>query len=187
MDAHATTGAVVALPHLGNWDLGGAWACLEGMPVASVAEQLDPAEFRVFLEARERLGFTIYGHRQERLVDRLCDDLRTGHLVALVSDRDFSRTSVAAQWPTPTGPVEVSMPSGPARIALETGAALLGMATYYEGSKLRLVVSEPVAHVPGVGGVAVMMQEMCDFFASQVAAHPQDWHMLQPVFRDVRA
>lgn len=187
MDAHATTGAVAALPHLGNWDLGGAWACLEGMPIATVAEQLDPSEFRIFLEARERLGFTVYGHRQERLVDRLCADLRNGHLVALLADRDFSRTSVPALWPTPSGPVEVSMPPGPANIALRTGATLLGIACSYEGPRMRLVVSEPIAHVTGEGGVEAMMQQVCDFFASQVSAHPEDWHMLQPFFRDVRA
>lgn len=187
MDAHASTGAVIALPHLGNWDVGGAWACLEGMPIATVAEQLDPAEFRVFLEARENLGFTVHGHRETGLTDRLIDDLRSGHLVALLADRDFSRTSVSALWPTPNGPVEVSMPPGPAHIARETGATLLGIATHYEGDELRLVVSEPIPPVPGDGGVAAMMQSVCDFFASQVAAHPADWQMLQPFFRDVRA
>lgn len=186
-DAHATTGAVVALPHMGSWDVAGAWACLEGMPVASVSEQLDPADFRVFLEARERLGITVYGHREPDLTSRLIDDLHRGCLVALLSDRDFSRSSVPAQWPTPDGPVEVSMPPGPARIARETGATLLGMSTHTEGGKLRLVVSEPIAPVAGDDGVATMMQGVCDFFASQVAAHPADWHMLQPFFRDVRA
>ena len=43
--AYAGTGAVVALPHSGNWDLAGAWACLTGMPVATVAEQLSEAEY----------------------------------------------------------------------------------------------------------------------------------------------
>ena len=38
--AYAGPGAVVALPHSGNWDLAGAWACLTGMPVTTVAEQL---------------------------------------------------------------------------------------------------------------------------------------------------
>jgi phosphatidylinositol dimannoside acyltransferase len=37
-DAHAGPGVVVALPHSGNWDLAGAWACVAGMPVTTVAE-----------------------------------------------------------------------------------------------------------------------------------------------------
>ena len=36
------SGAIVALPHMGNWDLAGAWACLTGMPVTTVAERLRP-------------------------------------------------------------------------------------------------------------------------------------------------
>jgi len=38
--ALAHTGAVVALPHMGDWDLSGAWACMSGLPVSAVAERL---------------------------------------------------------------------------------------------------------------------------------------------------
>ena len=52
--AYAGPGAVVALPHSGNWDLAGAWACLTGMPVTTVAEQLSEAEYAAFMAFRER-------------------------------------------------------------------------------------------------------------------------------------
>ena len=61
--AYAGTGAVVALPHSGNWDLAGAWACLTGMPVATVAEQLSEAEYAAFMTFREGLGMTVLSHR----------------------------------------------------------------------------------------------------------------------------
>ena len=41
--AYASTGAVIALPHSGNWDLAGAYAELTGMPVTTVAEAAAPA------------------------------------------------------------------------------------------------------------------------------------------------
>ena len=41
----AFAGAVIALPHSGNWDLAGAWAVHSGMPVTTVAERLADADF----------------------------------------------------------------------------------------------------------------------------------------------
>ena len=51
--AHAGPGVVVALPHSGNWDLAGAWACATGMPVTTVAEQLSDAEYADFVAFRK--------------------------------------------------------------------------------------------------------------------------------------
>ena len=39
----AGRGVVAALPHMGNWDWAGAWACATGMPLTTVAERLEPA------------------------------------------------------------------------------------------------------------------------------------------------
>ena len=53
-------GAVVALPHTGNWDHAGAWAVLEGMPMATVAERLEPESlFERFVDFRTSLGMEV--------------------------------------------------------------------------------------------------------------------------------
>ena len=53
-------GAIIALPHMANWDLAGAWACLTGMPVSTVAERLRPeALFDRFVAYREALGMEV--------------------------------------------------------------------------------------------------------------------------------
>ncbi|MGI3782039.1 MAG: hypothetical protein ACRYG2_14830, partial [Janthinobacterium lividum] len=82
-EAFATTGAVIALPHSGNWDLAGAWACLTGMPVTSVAEQLGTEEYAAFLAFREGLGMEILSHRAPALVDTLVEHVARGRLVCL--------------------------------------------------------------------------------------------------------
>jgi KDO2-lipid IV(A) lauroyltransferase len=56
-------GAVVALPHMGSWDLAGAWVACHGVPISAVAEQLPDAEFELFARTRRRLGMRVYGHR----------------------------------------------------------------------------------------------------------------------------
>src|SRR4051812_28013891 len=37
-------GAIIALPHLGGWDLGGSWLCKVGYPLTVVVEALEPPE-----------------------------------------------------------------------------------------------------------------------------------------------
>ena len=47
------SGAVLALPHLGNWDFAGAWLARQGYTVTVVAEPVEPPElFDWFVETR---------------------------------------------------------------------------------------------------------------------------------------
>lgn len=184
----ADPGAVIALPHSGSWDMAGAWACLHNMPVSTVAEELGAEEFRVFVQARERLGFRVYGHRSPSALAELTRDSHQGRLVCLMADRDFSRRGVAVTWHFAGAEHEATMPPGPAQIALRTGASLLGLACHYEAEQMRMVVSTPIRplnpQAPKREQVASMTQQLCDFFAEQISAHPHDWHMLQPFFTE---
>lgn len=179
---HRGPGAVVALPHLGSWDHAGAWACLVGMPVSSVAEQLPPAEFDFFAAARSALGMKIYPHRDPRVIERLIDDSRNGRIVCLLADRNFARNGVEVDWPTVDGSRRVRMPAGPAQVALATGAQLVAATTYYTGRKLHIDISEPVTAPPGPDQIAMMNQQLADIFAREIAKRPYDWHVLQPFF-----
>jgi KDO2-lipid IV(A) lauroyltransferase len=184
----ASPGVVAALPHMGSWDLAGAWACGVGMPVSTVAEELLAPEFARFRAVRERLGFVVHGHRQPGVMADLETESRQGRLVCLLADRDFSRRGVPVCWPSPSGGIAATMPSGPAQLALRTGAVLLGVACHYEGRRIRLVVSEPIqpAGATHAEKVAGMTQALCDFFAAEIVRHPHDWHMMQPIFPGLR-
>ena len=75
-EAHAGPGAIVALPHSGNWDLAGAWACVTGMPVTTVAEQLPDREFADFVAFREGLGLQVLSHRDPGVLAALVEAIR---------------------------------------------------------------------------------------------------------------
>ncbi len=64
---------VMALPHMGNWDLIGAWACRELATVLTVAERLEPEDlFEQFVSFRQLLGMRIIGQAHgEKVFDRL--------------------------------------------------------------------------------------------------------------------
>lgn len=183
-EAFATTGAVVALPHSGNWDLAGAWACLTGMPVTSVAEQLGSAEYAAFLAFREGLGMEILSHRTPALVDTLVEAVGRGRVVCLMADRNFSGRGVEVDF----AGRRVTMPAGPALVARRSGAALIPTVAHYggeplrRGAAMRLVVGSVVPTQPGDEGLVVMVQACADFFAAVLAEHAEDWHLLQPFF-----
>jgi lauroyl/myristoyl acyltransferase len=177
-DAFTTGGAVVALPHSGNWDLAGAWACRTGMPVSTVAEQLAEAEFAAFVAFRERLGLEVLSHRDPGALSALAAAIGRGRLVCLVADRDLDGRGIPVRWRDRT----VTMPAGPAMVARRTGAALVPAVCSYEGGGMVIRFGPPVAPRPGRSGLVAMTQEVADFFAGKIAERPEDWHMLQPFF-----
>ena len=183
-DAFTTTGAVVALPHSGNWDLAGAWACLTGMPVTSVAEQLGSREYAAVLAFRQGLGMEILSHRDPGLVDTLVEHVGRGRLVCLMADRNFSGRGVEVDF----AGRRVTMPAGPAQVARRSGAALVPAVAHYggeplrRGSRMRLVIGPAIAARPGDDGLVAMVQACADFFTTVLRAHPEDWHLLQPFF-----
>ena len=176
--AFADGGAVVALPHSGNWDLAGAWACRTGLPVSTVAEQLGEAEFAAFTTFREGLGLEVLSHRDPAALPTLAAAVRRGRLVCLVADRDLDGTGVPVRWRDQA----VTLPAGPAMVARRTGATLLPAVCSYRGAQMLIRFGPPVPHRPGRDGLVAMTQQVADYFADAIAERPEDWHMLQPFF-----
>ena len=177
-------GVVVALPHQGNWDWAGAWACGTGMPLMTVAERLRPERlYDEFVAFRAGLGMRILplgGDRDRSPMPRLAEYLRQGGFVCLLADRDLSRTAVdVTLCNTPA-----RMPTGPALLARETGAALVPATLSYRQRELEIHFHEEVHVQPGAEGVAAAMQAVADAFTTGITAHPEDWHMMQRVFRE---
>jgi len=184
-DVAAGRGAIVALPHAGNWDAAGAWVAAQGWPIATVAERLTPEGlYERFLAFRRSLGMEIIplsGGAQPPM-EILVDRLRAGFVVPLLADRDFSSRGVPVTF---FGAV-TRMPPGPALLALSTGAPLYVASLWFDGQQpVGALVGplEPPADGPLTQRVAQLTQRIADEFAAGIAAHPQDWHMLQRVWR----
>ena len=176
--AYANDGAVVALPHSGNWDLAGAYAELTGMPVTTVAEELPGPEFAAFVAFRERLGMRVLSHRDPAIIGKLIDAVRAGRLVCLLGDRDLPGRGVPVWW----AGQPVTMPAGPALVARRTGAALVPIVCQFTPQGMRIVFGDPVPHRAGRAGLVAMVQDVADFFVGTIATQPEDWHMMQPFF-----
>lgn len=174
-------GVVVPLPHMANWDLAGAWATIELVPVTTVAERLKPeALYDQFVGFRERLGMTILPLTggDTSVTQTLADHLREGGLVCLVADRDLSRHGVDVE----VAGHRTRMPAGPALLAKRTGAALVPATLSYEGSEPhhRMAVR---FHPPiEVNRISEATQAVADVFTTRMRENPEDWHMLQRYF-----
>jgi len=183
MDAiTAGTGVIVALPHAGNWDHAGAYFCGKGVKLVTVAERLKPeALYRKFLAYREAMGMEVLP-LDGRVIAILAKRLRAGQLVALVADRDLSRTGITVDF----FDGRARMPAGPAILALNTGAPLLTAYVSYTAKGIHIDFRQ--TQIPLTGSkeeqVANLVQQCADNFQEGIAVHPQDWHMLQRIWVD---
>ncbi|WP_260610906.1 phosphatidylinositol mannoside acyltransferase [Streptomyces sp. WAC06614] len=177
----AGRGVIVALPHLANWDLAGAWVTSHlRIPFTTVAERLKPASlFDRFVAYREGLGMEVLPHTGGAAFGVLARRLRAGGLICLVADRDLSASGVEVDFFGSAA----RMPAGPALLAQQTGAVLLPVTLWYDETPVMRGRIHPPVPVPETGTrqekTAAMTQAVADVFAEGIAAHPEDWHMLQ--------
>lgn len=175
----AGRGVVAVLPHSGNWDVAGLWFVGRHGAFSTVVERLRPeALYRRFVDYRSSLGFDIVpltgaGSPTPRLIRRL----RAGGVVCLLADRDLTGGGAPVEFFGETA----RMPQGPARLAAATGATLLVIGCWFtpDGWGIRF---HPPVPVRGRHATAEATQTVADCFATDIAAHPQDWHMLQPLW-----
>ena len=178
----AKTGVIVALPHAGNWDHAGAYFCAKGVPLVTVAERLKPEKlFLKFLSYRESMGMEVLP-LDGRVLDTLADRLRDGALVALVADRDLSRSGIEVDF----FGAPARMPAGPALLAIRTQAPLITAFVSYSDAGVHIDFKNVL--LPTAGSEREMVQEIVQMaavhFEDGISQHPQDWHMLQRIWTD---
>ncbi|MEV4324721.1 phosphatidylinositol mannoside acyltransferase [Microbispora rosea] len=182
-------GVVVALPHMGNYDLAGAWLVHMGHPFTTVQERLKPESlFERFVAYRGRLGMevlplTAKGGGSAMAFGTLAKRLRAGRPVCLPAERDLTASGVEVEF----FGARTRMVAGPALLAIQTGAALLPAVLWFEGNGWGIRIHEEIP-VPPEGTrqekVALMTQALAAVFEKGIAEHPEDWHMLQRLWLD---
>ncbi|EID80891.1 MULTISPECIES: phosphatidylinositol mannoside acyltransferase [Rhodococcus] len=174
----AGRGAILALPHSGNWDMAGVWCAQHWGGLSTVAERLKPESlYQRFVDYREGLGFEIFplsGGEHPPFVE-LSARLRDNGIVCLLGERDLAKKGVPVTFfGEPT-----RMPAGPAKLAIDTGAPLLPVHCWFTDGGWGFRIDPPI---DTTAGVAAATQTLADRFEANIAAHPEDWHMLQPLW-----
>jgi KDO2-lipid IV(A) lauroyltransferase len=176
-------GVIFALPHMGNWELAGAWCTARGIPFTTVMERLKPESvYDMFVAFRESLGMEVLPLTGgANAFGVLAQRLRAGRMVCLLCDRDLTESGVEVDF----FGEKARMAAGPAALAVQTGASLRAVTLWFTEDGWAADVSEEIP-VPAEGDrrakAAAMTQELAGALEKGIAEHPEDWHMLQRVF-----
>ena len=172
-------GIVMTMPHLGVWDLGGAYFASRA-PLTVVAEVLKPPElFEWFVHHRNRLGIAVVP-LGPGATGPLVAALRQNRALGLLCDRDIAGGGVEVEF----FGERTTVPGGPATLALRTGAPILpNAAVYGPGGRIRAIVRPPIEFARAGrlrDDVTALTQLVVRELELLIRDHPHQWHVLQP-------
>lgn len=175
-------GVVIVLTHSGNWDMAGYFLTQRIGSFVTVAERLEPTRiFDAFVKFRTSLGFKVYPHKDEHghsPFPKLREALERGEVVCLLGERDLTGKGLEVEFFSET----TTMPIGAVKLAQDTGATLLVAHTWFTGTSRNpgwaLEVSAPLE----VTTVQETLQQQAMIMQRNIAQHPTDWHVLQPLW-----
>ena len=176
----AGTGAVLALPHLGNWDQAGAWLSGRGYTVTVVAETLEPPElFDWFVSTRAQLGMRVIPLSPTAGTEVL-NSLRANEVVCLLCDRDLTGDGI----PVDFFGERTTLPAGPAMAAVRAGAPIIPVGCYFRPDGVEEAFIEAPLDTERRGplrdDMARITQDLAHRFEAMIRRDPTHWHLLQP-------
>ena len=179
-------GAVVAAPHLGNWELAGIALSRLGFRVHVVTGVQFHARWTRTaraLKERERIRVS---HPREGY-SPLVSTLRGGGIVVLLVDGNVYLRSVRAPFFGRTVP----FPLGPALLARRASAPLLHAHAEREARGCHLVSFDGVEHsdrsLPLMEDLQRLTRRMAEAQERAIAMHLDQWCIFRPIFRDADA
>jgi phosphatidylinositol dimannoside acyltransferase len=173
-------GAILAMPHIGAWDYGGAWVA-HHWPLTVVAERLEPPElFDWFCQQRQanHLKMVALGPEAGPV---LLSALRKNELIGLLCDRDIAGGGIEAEF----FGERTTFPAGPATLSLRTGAAILPNAVFQEGALAHGVIRPPLQFERSSklrADISALTQLLVSELETLIRMAPEQWHVLQPVW-----
>lgn len=169
-------GAVVVLPHLGNWEAAAVIGLQLHLPLVAVAESLSNRHITAwFTRQRNMFGIEIVLTGKGRVSARLRRAIEDRKVVCLLSDRDLSGRGPEVDF----FGERTTLPAGPVSLALRTGAPLLPAAIYFEHGPGHHAVIRPPLDLPA-GDTAAAVQAVANCLEEMIRRAPGQWHMVQP-------
>lgn len=169
-------GVIMAVPHMGSWDMAGSLAAALGYRVWAVAEKFPGSLNQAVVATRQRFGLNVIALGRSS-VRAITDALHSNAVVALVCDleqgpgvpvRFFGRRAI--------------VPGGPAAIALKTGAAVIAAAPYASSPGRYHVHLDPPMTWPEGETKEALMQRVIGRFEEFIKERPDQWYAFRPMF-----
>ena len=169
-------GAIMAVPHMGSWDMAGSYAGALGYPISAVAERFPGSLDDAVVRTRQRFGLNVITLGRSA-VRGITQALQANAIVALLCDleqgpgvtvRFFGRHSV--------------VPGGPAAIALKTGATLMPACQYATSPGHHHVHLDPPLTWASGETKESLMQRVVGRFEDFIKERPDQWYAFRPMF-----
>lgn len=169
-------GAIMAVPHMGSWDMAGSFAASLGYRVWAVAEKFPGSLNDAVVQTRERFGLKVVGLGRSA-VRTLNEALHDNGIIALVCDleqgpgvpvRFFGRRAI--------------VPGGPAALALKNGAAVIPAAPYATAPGRYHVHLDAPMHVSPDETKEGLMQRVVERFEDFIRERPDQWYAFRRMF-----
>jgi KDO2-lipid IV(A) lauroyltransferase len=169
-------GAIMAVPHMGSWDMAGSYAGAVGYPISAVTERFPGSLNDAVVRTRQRYGLSVIALGRSA-VRGITQALQANRVVALLCDleqgpgvtvRFFGRHSV--------------VPGGPAAIALKTGAPLLPACQYVTSPGHHHIHLDPPLAVAAGETKESLMQRVVSRFEDFIRERPDQWYAFRPMF-----
>jgi len=170
-------GAVMAVPHMGSWDMAGSCAGALGYSISAVAERFPGSLNDAVVSTRQRFGLNVIPLGRAA-VHSIIEALQANSIVALLCDLEqgpgvevefFGRRAI--------------VPSGPAAFALKTGAPLLPAYQYMTAPGRHRVHLDPALTIGAGESKASLMQRVIGRFEEFIRMHPDQWFAFRPMFK----
>jgi lauroyl/myristoyl acyltransferase len=182
-------GVILALPHVGNWEVAGLRAAAEQARVLAVAEELGNERIvQWFITMRNMMDIDVVIARKGSRVTRdLLERLQAGGVIALLCDRDLSGRGI----PVTLFGEETTLPAGPISLADRTGAIVLPVGTYFDHGAGHSFEVYPPLDLPTGDDQAERIREgtqrLAEVVERIVRRAPEQWHLIQPNWPSDRA
>ena len=182
-------GAVVALPHLGNFEPFGFFVEAERVTGVAPVEETEPPELYDFLRSRRAAGHGMRVVPLSRARRPMIEALRGGEIAALVADRDLDGDGIPVEmFGHPT-----TLPAGPATLAVLTERPLIVARSLRVGpdrfrARVWQLDTAPRDGEDRRARVARITRDMAAHFEAAIAEAPEQWWAIfQPFWTDQRA
>jgi KDO2-lipid IV(A) lauroyltransferase len=170
-----TTGAVVGIPHMGNWDLAGSACFLGGLPIFSVAaRQRNPLMNDYINRLRSGHGMDIL-ERGAGTLRQVVDRLRSGQLFAILPDTRSRQPDLAI----PFLGSEANLARGMASFARAADVPIIPVIVIRERwTRFRITVHPPVFPDPSLEKTADLLRmtrHVVALIDAAIREHPDQW------------
>lgn len=185
-------GVVIALPHMGNWDLAGIACCAFGFPLMAIARAQNNPLVEAWIQ-RGRLTVQTIDRRHASSFIRIAHHLKSGGVFALLPDVRHNKPGVSV---TVFGKPEVQLGKGLAKFSRMGQVPILPlMMERIDASHHRIRLAEPIfpdmeAEVDA--DARRVTQAAWDIFEKRIREVPEQWFwhnrrwILTPLYTQTR-